>query len=398
MHNHYWSSLPSGENLVVANECSLLRQHNHKVNEHYRFSDEIRKNRLIGNVTGALSTPWNPYSAKAVRMRVYDRQTDVVHVHNTFPLLSPAIFKAIGNKSARVLTLHNYRLFCPAAIPMRDGNVCTQCIDKHSVLPALRYGCYRNSRLATFPLAASVALHRALGTWSKHVDAFIVLTEFQRDLMIKAGLPSELIHVKPNFYPGEPKVLAWNQRKPYVVFAGRLTAEKGVETLVRAWLMWGSSAPELRILGDGELKPILMKLASKQPDVPITFTGQLTAEETHNEVANSQLLVLPSEWFEGFPMVIREAFAFGTPVAASNIGPLPSIVNDGENGVIFSPGDSKSLLNIVQKAWNTKGELELLGSRARKSFDTLYSEEVNYDLLIDIYEKAIEVSQHRKST
>ena len=143
------------------------------------------------------------------------------------------------------------------------------------MLPALQHGCYRGSRLATLPLAANVALHRFLGTWTKQVDAFIALTEFQRERMIEAGLPAELVHVKPNFYPGNPAIVPWADRRPSVVFAGRLSAEKGVLALVRAWLMWGASAPELRIVGDGDLRGELERLAATAPEVPIRFLGQL---------------------------------------------------------------------------------------------------------------------------
>jgi glycosyltransferase involved in cell wall biosynthesis len=185
---------------------------------------------------------------------------DVVHVHNTFPLISPSIFHAIGHRAARVLTLHNYRIFCAAAIPMRHGRVCTECLDSRSVLPSLRYGCYRDSRAATVPLAAGVALHRRLGTWSNHVEAFISLTEFQRELLSWSGLPTAKIRVKPNFYPGRPTVIPWQEREPSVVFAGRLTAEKGVSTLIRAWKLWGEEALQLELVGDGELRPDLEQM------------------------------------------------------------------------------------------------------------------------------------------
>jgi glycosyltransferase involved in cell wall biosynthesis len=185
-----------------------------------------------------------PWSARAIRQAVARFLPDVVHVHNTFPLISPSIFHALaGTGVARVLTLHNYRLFCPAAIPMRAGQVCTDCLDRRSVLPALQHGCYRNSRLATVPLALNVALHRAAGTWAHQVDAFIALTEFQRQRVVDAGLPASRVFVKPNFYPGNPAVVPWGQRQPYVVFAGRLTAEKGVATLIRAWQLWGPRRP-----------------------------------------------------------------------------------------------------------------------------------------------------------
>lgn len=396
-HNYYGSSAPSGENQVFEAEGNLLRQRNHEVHEFIRHSDVIRAKGIRGAVQGALSTPWNPFAAREIQQVVETIHPEVVHVHNTFPLLSPSVFHAIGHRAARVLTLHNYRLFCPAAIPMRAGRVCTDCLDSHSVWPSLQHGCYRGSRLATLPLAANVALHRNLGTWTRQVDAFIALTEFQRERMIAAGLPADRVHVKPNFYPGNPAMLPWSDRRNNVVFAGRLTAEKGVRALVEAWLLWGSSAPELRIVGDGELRAELEQLAATVPEIPIRFLGQLAGAAAQEEIAHARLLVLPSEWFEGFPMVVREAFAFGTPAAASNIGPLPSIVQQGENGVVFEPANPQSLLNAVRSVWEKDGELERLAEGARYSYEQLYNEDANYRTLMMIYEQAIEVNQRRRN-
>ncbi len=141
-------------------------------------------------------------------------------------MISPSVFHAVGRRAARVLTLHNYRLLCPAAIPMREGKVCTDCIRQRSVLPALQHGCYRNSRLATVPLATNVALHRGIGTWQHQVDAFVALSDFQRNLMADGGLPKDKIHVKPNFYAGSPVVQPYAERPGYIVFVGRLGEEK----------------------------------------------------------------------------------------------------------------------------------------------------------------------------
>lgn len=390
-HSFYKSSTPSGENQVFEAERQLLLKNGHILETFTRHSDEIRAKGAVGVIRGALATPWNPWMAKAIREKVEEFQADVVHVHNTFPLISPAIFHAIGKRAARVLTLHNYRLYCPAAIPMRDGKVCTECLDKRSPMSAMIHGCYRGSRAATLPLAFSVGLHRALGTWTKQVDAFICLSEFQRELMIEAGLPREKVHVKPNFYPGNPDVVAWPERKPYVVFAGRLTAEKGVINLLRAWQLWGAAAPELRLVGDGELRAELERMAE---GLPVRFLGQLPAEQAQAEIANACLQILPSEWFEGFPMVVREAFAFGTPAAVSDIGPLPSIVEHGKSGIVFQPANPQSLLQEVRTTWETPGLLERLGQGARAEFESKYTEEANYATLMEIYRKAIEVSRN----
>jgi hypothetical protein len=181
VHNFYGSAAPSGENQVFEAERTLLRARGHEVAEFTRHSDEIRGQGALGAVRGGLATPWNPWMTWAIRREVNRLQPDVVHVHNTFPLISPGIFHAIGDRAARVLTLHNYRLFCPAGIPMRAGKVCTDCLDARGSLPAMRHGCYRGSRVATAPLAFSVWLRRAMGTWRDQVDAFVALSDFQRN-------------------------------------------------------------------------------------------------------------------------------------------------------------------------------------------------------------------------
>ena len=390
VHNFYNSSLPSGEKAVFEAEKVLLESHGHEVELFTRNNDELLAKGIFGKLEGAMATPWNPWMAAAIRGKVNAFNPDVVHVHNTFPLISPSIFHAIGRRAARVLTLHNYRLYCPAAIPMRNGKVCTECMDQRSVLAALKYGCYRNSRLATFPLALSVGLHRRIGTWKNQVEVFIALTDFQKDRMVAAGLPADKVLVKPNFFYGQASPLSWSEREPYVIFVGRLASEKGVETLVRAWEIWGSEAPELRVVGDGPLRSKLEKAAKK---MPIRFFGQLSPEQVQAQVAKAKLLVVPSEWFEGHPLVLGEAFALGTPAAVSNIVPLPSIVDYGKNGVIFEPANAETLANTVKTAWGTSGLLERLGSEARKAYENKYSKESNYSLLMQIYEQAIAKSK-----
>jgi glycosyltransferase involved in cell wall biosynthesis len=393
VHNFYGSAAPSGENAVYDAERDLLRQHGHEVVEFTRHSDEIRGKGMSGAIHGALAVPWNPWMARALRREVGRSRPDVVHVHNTFPLISPSLFHAVGRRCATVLTLHNYRLFCPAAIPMRGGRPCTDCLDGRTVIPSLVHGCYRNSPVATLPLAVGVALHRALGTWTDKVDAFMALSEFQRKLMVRAGLPAERVHIKPNFYPGSPQTIPWRERGDHAVFVGRITPEKGVHALVRAWTLWGSGAPELRIIGDGPLRSPLEQMSVGKP---IRFLGQLASDEAQTQIARAKLLILPSECFEGFPMVVREAFAFGTPAAVSDIGPLPSIVRPGTNGILFAPADPESLLLEVRSAWHSPGLLERLGRGARQSFEESYTERSNYEMLMGIYALAMAVNTERK--
>lgn len=396
VHNFYGSSAPSGENIVFEAEKRLLVEAGHEVIEYSRHSDEIRQQGAWGAVKGALSTPWNAFSYAAVQRLVALERPAVMHVHNTFPLLSPAIFHAAGKSTTTtVLTLHNYRTVCAAAIPMRLGRPCTECIDRQSVIPALRYGCYRESRLATLPLAVSIALHRRLGTWQMHVDAFIALTEFQRDLLIKAGLPAERIFIKPHFYRDPPSPIAWEQREAKVIFVGRLGEEKGVRFLLEAWRQWGEQAPQLELMGDGPQREELQRLAQGMGR-RVNFSGQLPFAETQARLARARLLVLPSLCFEGFPMVIREAFALGVPVAASRLGSMACLVRDNQTGGLFEPADAASLASCVQQLWQNQDRLGRMAGAARHEFESNYTEEANHQRLMEIYQAAIE--NQRKNT
>lgn len=389
VHNFYGSAAPSGENTVFLAEKELLRSRGAEVIEFTRHSDELRNRGKIGDVKGAMATPWNPFTVIGLRKLLERERPDIMHVHNTFPLLSPAVFHATTEfPVATVLTLHNYRTFCAAGIPERNGIPCTECLDRRSVLPALRHGCYRESRLATLPMAAMIALHRRLGTWH-HVDAFIALTEFQRERLSAAGLPRDKMHVKPHFYADPPLPLPWPSRQEKAVYIGRLGEYKGVHVLIEAWRKWGNDAPALEIIGDGpEMERLARMAAGAWPDERIRFAGQLPFAEAQARLARARLLVLPSLCFEGFPMVIREAFALGVPVAGSRLGSIPCIVEDGKTGVLFRPGDADDLLVRVKALWDQSGSMAGMGHAARAEFERSYTADVNYSRIMEIYAEA----------
>lgn len=385
VHNSYGSDAPSGENVVFESEKAMLRAKGHQVQTFERHSDDIRKMGSLGTLIGASSVPWNPRSFAEIRRKLREFRPNLVHVHNTFPLISPAIFPA-ARGTARVLTLHNYRLFCAAGTPMRNAQVCTDCLDRKSVWPALKHGCYRGSRVATLPISAGIALHRYRDTWQHDVEAFIALTEFQRIEMIKAGLPPEKIFVRPNSVESSRGALPFDQRPNRIVFVGRLSTEKGLNDLIDTWKKWGRGAPELLIIGDGPLRSDLEALSKNMPNVRLL--GQLSQADTRREVGASRLLVLPSRSLETFGLVVIEAFAVGTPVIASDIGPLPLLVANGE-GATFRTGQPDSLLKELQKLWAHQPALKAMAERAFASWKSHYSQEQNYKLLLKIYERAL---------
>ena len=400
VHSFYGAGAPSGENAAVIAERDLLLSRGIDVAEFFRFGDDLRKpsewGRISGAVVGGALTPWNPAIVWHIRRALRRVRPDVVHVHNSFPSISPAIFSAIGDRAARVMTLHNYRVFCPAAIPTRGGGVCTECLDAKSVIPSLLHGCYRGSHFATLPVATSVWLHRKLGTWDRHVDAFIALTEFQRATMIAAGLRSDITYVKPPSFPGDPPNMPWEARSDEVVYVGRLSEEKGVAHLIAAWRIWsqqGVNVPMLSVVGDGPLREALQ---SDSSGLPVRFFGKLTSQDAQDRISRAKLLILPSICFEGFPMVIREAYALGTPVAGSDVGPIPSIIRSGENGFTFSAGDPAAMMNAIRAAWTSNGFLQRLSIGARASFESQYTDEINYETLMKIYDSAMQTAAVRR--
>lgn len=398
-HNFYGSAAPSGENSVYLAEKELLKSHGHPVIEFSRHSDEIRDRGFIGKLQGGLATPWNPFTAKKIRQLLKTGKPDILHVHNTFPLLSPSIFHAVKEfPTATVLTLHNYRIFCAAGSPMRNSLPCMECLDKQNAFPALKYGCYRESRIATFPIVVMIGIHRRIGTWKKCVDAFITLNEFQKEKLIGSGLPSESVYVKPNFYLNPPLPLPWLERQRKAVFIGRLSPEKGVHILLKAWKEWGENAPFLELIGDGKERENLQRsLKNTITEKKVCFTGQLPFDQTQKRLAEASLLILPSLCFEGFPMVIREAFALGVPVVASRIGAIPLIIRDGDSGMMFKPGDSTELLRTMKALWENSRKLSDMAEAARKEFETKYTADKNYEILVEIYEMAIKRRRERSS-
>ena len=390
VHNFYGSTAPSGENTAFVSEASLLRNRGHSIVEFTRNSDELLHQGLYGTVRGALGTVWNPLSLRKLKSALREIKPEIVHVHNTFPILSPSVLYATSDLDIpTVMTLHNYRIGCSAATALRKDEPCTLCLDKKSVLPALRYGCYRDSRIATLPVSLMIALHRAKNTWKKNIDAFITLTEFQREKMIQFGIPEASLFVKPQFLENPPEPLPWQRRESKAVFIGRLYPAKGIHILIDSWKKWGKSAAPLEIIGDGPMRNELMNAAGKSEAASsISFLGNLSHAEAMRRLSSAKLLILPSLCFEGFPMVVQEAYAYGVPIAASNIGSLPYLIPENRSGTLFVPGNAESLLASVQPLLADDKQLRLLGAQAKQEFDSKYTAGKNYDILMSIYASA----------
>ena len=384
VHNKYRTSAPSGEDIAVGNERRMLESRGVEVVSFERCNDDLDDSTLMARTAMAVNTIWSQRSRTELRKVLDDVGPDIVHVHNTFSMLSPSIYGACKAEGVPVVqTLHNFRFFCPSALFLRDGKPCEDCMVK-SLLQSVRHRCYRGSLGATATLAAMLTLHRAIGTYSRDIDRYISLTKFAREKITKGGISPHKIMVKPNFVPNPP--LPGRGGGGYVVFVGRLLEGKGAETLVAAWRHLPSV--RLKIVGDGALRAGLEAVARSE-NLNIEFTGMQSRPLVLDAISNADFLIIPSEWYEGFPMVIAESFACGTPVLASRIGSLEELVEEGVNGRKFAAADPEGLAGAVRVMLDDKPALNRMRVNARAYFDAHLTEQANYTQLMNIYSAVI---------
>ena len=405
VHNYYGSSAPSGENKVFEAEKAMLEKHGHEVAVYTRHSDEIRGTgngergtvrKLWGMVKGAMCTVGNPCAARAVAKKCREFRPDIVHFHNTFPLISPLAVRAASKYAPVVMTLHNYRTACAAGVPTRDGKVCSLCLDKKCVWDGVKHRCYRGSLFATLPLAINIALYRKL--LPKWVSRFIVLSEFQKRKMVEYGWPEEKIVVKGNFI-NHVEHVEHAEKKDQIVYVGRLSKEKGVETLIKAFRLLCDDgfgrmkcdetrnplrplcALRLKIVGDGVDRAELEEMAQ---GLNIEFVGQKPSEEARQIIAESKVLVSPSACWETFGLAAAEAMSVGTPSVVANVGGLPGIVQDGKFGEVFESGNADSCAAAILRLLSSS-DYDNLCVAVKHEAESKYSEEANYNQLMDIY-------------
>jgi glycosyltransferase involved in cell wall biosynthesis len=384
VHNTYQQ--PGGEDVVFEQERRLLADAGHAVITYCRSNWEIE--RLAPGARLALSyrTIWNEPARREVLALLGRERPDVVHVHNTFVMISPSIFSACQEAGIPVVqSVHNYRLFCPVSTFFREGGVCEACLHQ-SLWQGVRHGCYHGSRSATAVVALMLAVNRRRRTWTSKVDRFIALTNFTRRKLVEGGIPEERIVVKPNFIHPDPG--EGSGPRDYALFVGRLSPEKGASILLDAWSRLPEPVP-LVVLGGGPEQGDLEERARRNHLSTVQFRGQVPRPETIAAIQGARFLVFPSLWYENFPMTIGEAFACGTPVIGSRLGAVEEIVDDGRTGLHFEPGSAGELAGRVAWAWNHPAEMKSMGREARRKFEAKYTAESNYPILVDVYEQAM---------
>jgi glycosyltransferase involved in cell wall biosynthesis len=380
LHNRY--QIGGGEDVTVETEKALLESKGHSVMLLESNNEDISG--ALEKAKAAVNAIYSPASKQRVLKAIASFQPDIAHVHNFFPLLSPSIYYACQAAGVPVVqTLHNYRLFCVNSYFFRDGEACEDCMGKRFPWPGVVHGCYRDSKVGSAIVGTMQSVHRALQTWQKQIDLYITVTEFARHKYIQGNLPATKIVVKPNFLYPDPQ--PGQGKGNYMLFVGRLSPEKGLETLLKAWEQLDNIP--LKIVGEGPLSDQVAAAAQRLEGVE--YLGKLPKVQVLALMKEAKSLVFPSLWYEGFPLVIVEAYAVGLPVITSNLGSQASIIEHRRTGLHFRPGDPEDLAAQVRWAWSHSEALTQMRQEARLEFEMNYTAEKNYQMLMDIYDRAL---------
>jgi glycosyltransferase involved in cell wall biosynthesis len=387
VHSRYRTEMPSGENRVVDQETAALLEAGHTVERYERHSDDIPQWPLIQRATLPAQVVWGERPRRDLTAVIRRFRPDVIHVHNTFPLISPSVLYAAKRERVPIVTtLHNYKLLCAKGDFFRDDKICHSCADG-SPRGALQHGCYRDSTAKTLPVVAAMMTHRA--AWRSLVSAYICISDAQRKLLSALELPADRTFIKWNMVP--PPTFEPNERRHQVSFVGRLEGAKGIPLLMRSWDELRSRYPatslRLAVAGNGPLEGELTRWAQGRDDVDVL--GLLARNDCKNLVRSSLAVLVPSSWEETFGLVAVEAMAAGTAPVAADLGALGELVTTGVNGVTFAPNDPAALADVLHDIDTDPAKYDALGIAARDSFDDAFRPDTNLDRLLEIYRFAI---------
>ena len=379
IHNYYKQA--GGEDVVFRNEADLLRNNGHNV-EQLSFSNDVMSEG-VGSFFKIFRLIYNSSSARILKKRIRSFKPDIIHVHNTFVVASPAIyFVAKKFKIPVVQTLHNYRLICPGAILYHNGKIYEDSIKSIFPLKSIFRGVYRNSIPQTAMMSTITGFHKILGTWRSKIDTYIALSEFAKEKYLNSSLnvSEQKIVVKPNFTFDAGFD---NNKEDYFIFVGRLNEEKGIKTVVKAF---ENTHFKLKIIGSGDLDQFVKNSANENKN--ISYLGFKDHDTITTQLKKARGLIFASSLYETFGLAIIEAFSCATPVLVSSLGGHSQMVEEGETGYHFKVNDSDDLKEKLS-FFDDEVHLLDLSKNARRVFEEKYSPDVNYKQLIEVYQRLI---------
>lgn len=376
VHNYY--QIPGGEDTVVKNEKEMLEKHGYNVVLYSRNNSELKDMNKIQKLLLPFSTIFNIKTYLDINKIIKKDNINIVHVHNTLNLISASVYYAARRCNVPVIqTIHNFRLLCPGATFYREQHICEDCV-VHGLWCAVKHNCYRGSKLQTLACVISTKIHRLMGIYGK--INYICLTEFNRKKLLQfKQIKEERVFVKPNYVNSSRHTLTEKKNNQFI-YVGRLDKLKGIEVVFEAWNQMGDDAPKLVVCGTGPMENWCKEYIQNRK-INIELKGFIPNDEAINYISNSAALILPTQWYEGFPMTIVEAFSVGTAVICSDLGNAGSIVEEGITGYKF---EAKSVEGLVA-AIDRFEKKPIPSSNIKKIYEEKYSENINYEILKNIY-------------
>lgn len=375
IHSRY--KLSGGEDSVLALEEKMLNDRGVEVKVVIFENKDIKG--FLKKATTFFTAIYSFKAKKKIAKEISSFKPDIIHVHNFFPLVSPSIYDAARTCNVPVIqTLHNFRIICPGALLLRDGKVCEKCI-QGNFLNAIYHKCYRDSYFGSLSLASSDFIHKTMNTWNTKVDAFICLTSFAKKKFVQSGIDEAILRIKPNFVDSETSI-STDDRKNIGLFVGRISQEKGIMNLIK---IHDKMDGKIIFVGDG---PLLNRLKGLSNYI---ILGRKPQNEIAEYMKTASFLIFPSICYEGFPMSIVEAYSNRLPVIASKMGAMEEIVIDGKTGCHFLPDDLEMMADKINWAFQNYSELREYGENAYLEYTDKYTSDINYSILLKIYEDAI---------
>lgn len=389
LHNHY--QYAGGEDVCVKTEVELLRKAGHEVSVIAEHNDKIRNFSVLDQLQLLVTTAWNPKVYRKICSLLRQSRPNLLHVHNFFPLFSPSVHAAAKFLGIPTIqTLHNFRLGCLNGYLLRDNKICEICLG-HNPWKGVMYHCYRESLPASLGVWSMVTFNRWRGTWLRDVDAFITPSKFAAQKFLEIGIPENRLYVKPNMIP-DPLVgqtMSAAPTKPTFVFVGRLSPEKGAMTLLQAWKQLAEPEWQLDIVGCGIQQQDLEKFVKEQELSNVNFSGYLALFQVLEVIKSATAVVVPSQWYETFGRVIIEAFGCGKVVLAANLGALSELVQEDKTGFLIPHADVNAWVERLRWCGNHPEQIDRIGKNARQTYQQLYTPEINYRQILEIYKRVL---------
>lgn len=393
IHNFYQTF--GGEDMVVSLEKELLEAKGHKIVQYIRHNEEIKGYSFFKKVEFFLNTIYSRNTAKDLSRSINENRPDVAHIHNVFPLISPSVYYCLRRHNIPVVqTVHNYRFLCPNGLFYTKSAICERC-KKGNVLQCFLNKCYKDSFLLSGLYALTFWIHRRIKTFQNKVDIFVTLSYFTKDKLVEGGFPKDKIETEGNFLL-QDGIRKTYDKENYAVFMGRLSSEKGLITLLKAFQKVNKL--KIKIVGKGKLEQELKRYIKKNKMLQVEMVDFISGNERLELLGKAKFSIVPSQCYEHFPISVLESFAAGTAVIASKIGGLPEIVEDGKNGLLFEPGNSEDLAEKIIYLYENPDKALEMGKYAHKCVEEKLTPQRHYNRLMEIYEKAIEGNEDKRKS